>query len=123
VCYELAMRRLVQILILFNSLALGAGERSFAAAAPPKESKRKTEPYIYMGGGFRKPGRYDWTKGTTLADAVNAAGGLKESVKGNVKIKVSRVDGTSAVYSWDAVKPESIELQAGDKVGAAIRIF
>lgn len=117
------MRRGVQIVILLSVIALGAGRGSFAASAPPKNSKRQAEPYIYLEGGVRKPGRYDWIKGMTLVDAVDVAGGFKESACNRVNIL--HFDGTKEHFDRNGTNAPPA-CSAGDRISVPsmpVRIF
>lgn len=60
-------------------------------------------PIVYVDGEFRNPGRYPWTNGMTLKDAIDAAGGFTEFA--NHRIKIIHQDGTTQRYrlrgDWD----------------------
>jgi protein involved in polysaccharide export with SLBB domain len=49
-------------------------------------------PYIYIGGEFKQPGRYLWTNGITVIDAIRMAGGFTEFAR--PVVYVSRTDGS-----------------------------
>src|SRR5712671_6219187 len=43
--------------------------------------------WIYVYGDFRNPGRYDWTNGMTLTDAVSASGGFTEFASHRLRLQ------------------------------------
>jgi protein involved in polysaccharide export with SLBB domain len=49
--------------------------------------------FVYVSGEFRNPGRYSWTNGMRLKDAIDAAGGFNEFA--NRRVKVIHSDETS----------------------------
>jgi protein involved in polysaccharide export with SLBB domain len=49
--------------------------------------------FVYVDGAFRNPGRYAWTNGMRLKDAIEAAGGFTEF--SNHRIKLIHWDGIS----------------------------
>jgi protein involved in polysaccharide export with SLBB domain len=53
---------------------------------------------IYLGGQFNKPGRYPWTNGMTLNDAILTAGGFTDFA--GRKIMLKHWDGTWLYLKW-----------------------
>jgi protein involved in polysaccharide export with SLBB domain len=51
---------------------------------------------VYVSGEFRNSGRYAWTNGMRLKDAIDAAGGFTEFA--NHRIKIIHQDGTTQRY-------------------------
>jgi protein involved in polysaccharide export with SLBB domain len=47
--------------------------------------------FVYVDGEFRNPGRYPWTNGMTLKDAIEAAGGFTKFA--NHRIRLYHLDG------------------------------
>jgi hypothetical protein len=58
-------------------------------AAPELQTapRGKAPPFISMTGEFRKPGRYAWTHGMTLKDAIDAAGGFTDFARRRLRIR------------------------------------
>jgi protein involved in polysaccharide export with SLBB domain len=79
--------------------------------------------FVYVDGDFRKPGRYAWTNGMRLKDAIDAAGGITEI--GNHRIKMIREDGTVGTYRlWgDWAQTNNPALKAGDRIHNPRRIL
>jgi protein involved in polysaccharide export with SLBB domain len=72
--------------------------------------------FVYVDGEVRIPGRYPWTNGMRLKDAIEAAGGFNDF--SNRRIRLVHSDGTAEKYrvrgDWTAtINPE---LKPGDKV-------
>lgn len=78
---------------------------------------------VYVDGGFRKPGRYPWTNGMRLKDAIEAAGGFTEIA--NHTIQIIREDGTIGKYRlWgDWARTNNPVLKAGDRIHNPRRII
>lgn len=56
------------------------------------------EPFVYVAGEVKLPGRIAWTNGLTLASAVNLAGGFTDfASKSHVTLR--RTNGTNAQFS------------------------
>jgi len=73
--------------------------------------------FVYVDGEFRNPGRYQWTNGMRLKDAIDAAGGFTEFARHRIKLIHS--DGTSArsfrlVGDW--VRTNNPALHDGDRI-------
>lgn len=80
-----------------------------ASAMPP-------EPFIYVRGEFRAPGRYAWTNGMTLQDAFAAAGGF--TVFALPHILIHHADGSSQRFKWSDAHPltNNPSLKPGDHI-------
>ncbi len=50
----------------------------------------------YLDGEFRNPGRYPWTDGMTLKDAIATAGGFNDFA--GTRLRLNHVDGTGERY-------------------------
>jgi protein involved in polysaccharide export with SLBB domain len=90
------------LILLFIGLAIVAGcssSRVPAKSPPFLDLTSPPEPFIYVDGEFRFPGRHDWTNGMTLHDAINSAGGFTEF--SNHKIRVFHRDGSQNFYRVD----------------------
>jgi len=72
--------------------------------------------FVCVDGGFRNPGRYSWTNGMRLNDAIEAAGGFTEL--SNHRIKVIHPDGAteSLRLRVDWVRTNNPALNPGDRV-------
>jgi len=114
------MRNFIYILMLAGVAALCGSQGSFGASSPPNSAKSQTEPYVYVSGGVHKPGRYDWTKGMTLIDAVQAAGGFKESA--GRRVRILHVHGASEIHTRGGTNAAPV-LEAGDKISVQTRVW
>jgi SLBB domain len=87
-----------------------------SAPTPPPESKEPPPPFIYVGGRVNKPGKYAWTNGMTLKDAIDAAGGLDEF--GGHKMEITHLDGSENRYflkpGWELTNNPA--LKPGDRL-------
>lgn len=72
--------------------------------------------FVYVDGGFRNPGRYSWTNGMRLNDAIEAAGGFTEF--SNHRTKLIHSDGTSERFRLrgDWVRTNNPALKDGDRI-------
>src|SRR5258705_9552271 len=98
------MRNLISLLMLFAVTA------ACANTAPPSTSNKRIEPYIYVQGGVRAPGRYDWKNGMTVLDAIQAAGGFTNPAEQQL-IKIIHADGTMALYRHRDIAHQSYAYQ------------
>jgi protein involved in polysaccharide export with SLBB domain len=114
------MRHLIYIVMLAGVSVLCGSQGSSTASAPPKAGGRQVEPYIYVSGGVHKPGRYDWTKGMTVIDAIHAAGGFTDPA--TRKVRIVHFDGASEIYTRDDTNVPPI-LRAGDRISVPRRVF
>jgi len=70
---------------------------------------------IYVDGEFNNHGKYAWTNGMTLQDAIEAAGGFTEFSDRRVRLRHS--DGTVQVYSLGhGYNPNNPLLRPGDHI-------
>jgi len=71
---------------------------------------------VYVDGEFRKPGRYAWTNGMRLKDAIEAAGGFTQFA--NHRIRLRHADGTVERYRLrgDWALTNNPTLKPGDSV-------
>jgi protein involved in polysaccharide export with SLBB domain len=69
-----------------------------------------------MTGEFRKPGRYAWTHGMTLKDAIDAAGGFTDFARRRLRIR--HWDGSEEGYRLGAgrILTNNPTLKPGDYV-------
>jgi polysaccharide export outer membrane protein len=74
------------------------------------------ERFVYVDGEFRNSGRYSWTNGMTLKDAIEAAGGFTEFA--NRRIRLRHLDGTVERYRLvgDWVRTNNPALKPWDSV-------
>lgn len=72
--------------------------------------------FVYVDGEFRSPGRYAWTNGMRLKDAIEAAGGLTDFARH--KVSVIHLDGTRGRYRLvgDWVRTNNPALKAEDRI-------
>jgi protein involved in polysaccharide export with SLBB domain len=72
--------------------------------------------FVYVGEGFRNPGRYSWANGMRLKNAIEAAGGFGAFADGRVRIL--HLDGTTEKYwlreAWSLSNNPT--LKPGDRV-------
>ena len=115
----LIMRHVICIVTMVGMM-LCNGHESFAAAAPPNAKERQAEPYVYVSGGVHKSGRYDWMKGMTLIDAIQAAGGFTDSA--GRRVRISHFDGAGEFYIRGGTNAPPI-LKAGDRISVPKRLF
>jgi protein involved in polysaccharide export with SLBB domain len=75
-----------------------------------------SESFAYVSGEFRSSGRYSWTNGMTLKDAIQAAGGFTEYA--NRRIRLRHLDGTVERYRLvgDWVRTNNPALKPWDSV-------
>ncbi len=76
----------------------------------PAPASADVGPYIFVSREVAAPGRYDWTNGMRLADAIQAAKGFTVFA-GRSKIRIRHVDGRVDKYDYDRQNPA---LRAGD---------
>jgi protein involved in polysaccharide export with SLBB domain len=100
-------------------LAAIGGSRALANPSPPRDRRAQVEPYIYVSGSIRLPGRYDWTDGMSVLDAIKMAGGFIDAAAS--KVRVLHRDGTVEHYSPKSTDPPPL-LRAGDHIGVARRL-
>lgn len=56
------------------------------------------EPFVYVTGEVKLPGRIVWTNGLTLANAINLAGGFSDFASKS-RVTLRRANGTNDQYS------------------------
>lgn len=90
-------------------------DHDVAISSRPEES-------VHVLGAVRHPGWYGWTKGMTIADAIEAAGGCRHD---NVRIRVQAVEGRIMTYKYlQVMNGRGVPpLKQGDEVGVVRRIF
>ena len=105
------MKRLSALLVL----AIGG-----CASDPPKLQNlaprdQPAPPHIFVGGEFRQPGRFDWTNGLTVIDAIRLAGGFTDFVSSR-QLELRHWDGTRERYrlTRDYKFTGSVLLRPGD---------
>jgi protein involved in polysaccharide export with SLBB domain len=78
---------------------------------------------VYVDGEVRNPGRYPWTNGMRLKDAIEVAGGFTEFA--NHRIKMIHEDGAIETYKlWgDWVATNNPVLKPGDRIHNPRRIL
>jgi protein involved in polysaccharide export with SLBB domain len=111
------MRFLATVTIVL--LAAIGGSRALANPSPLRDRRAQVEPYIYVSGSIRLPGRYDWTDGMSVLDAIKMAGGFIDAAAS--KVRVLHRDGTVEHYSPKSTDPPPL-LRAGDHIGVARRL-
>ena len=114
------MRHFLYILMVVCMVVTSSYHGSFAASAPAKSGKSQPEPYVYVSGGVRKPGRFDWVKGMTLADAISAAGGFTENA--TRRVTIFHFDGTKEFYTREGTNALP-RLEAGDRISVPKRLI
>ena len=72
--------------------------------------------FVYVDGEFRNPGRYLWTNGMRLNDAIEAAGGFNEFAI--PRVKLIHLDGTSVRFRLrgDWMRTNNPALRPDDKI-------
>jgi protein involved in polysaccharide export with SLBB domain len=85
-------------------------------------STKAQAPSVFVGGGVKNSGPYDWFKSMTVLDAIQAAGGLIDPSVPTVRVTITHADHTQVIYplspGTDATKKPPL-LQAGDRVYVA----
>ena len=79
--------------------------------------------HVYVSGAVFRPGRYDRTNGMTVLNAIQMAGGCKESPE---RVRVTHTDRITESYRYLRIIDESLEpplLRAGDRVMVSRRIL
>jgi protein involved in polysaccharide export with SLBB domain len=77
---------------------------------------------VYVDGGFRNPGRYAWTNGMTLKDAIDAAGGFAAAGGftefATHRIEIIHLDGAIKRFRLrgDWARTNNPALQDGDRI-------
>jgi len=95
---------------LFSNHALCATSQP---SPPPNGGERQIEPSVYVHGGVRHPGRYDFSEGMTLLEAISAAGGFTDSA--GWRVSIVHANGASASYTRGGTYAPPI-LRAGDRI-------
>jgi protein involved in polysaccharide export with SLBB domain len=116
------MRSIITFIVLVLVTAMWCIHSSRASTAPPAADKH-VEPYIYVLGGVRAPGRYGWTNGMTVLDGINAAGGFTDSA--GRRIKIVHIDGGADSFDRDIhdITNKPPMLKAGDSISVPKRIL
>lgn len=92
-----------------------------APPEPPQPFVRPPAPRIVdVNGAFANPGRYAWTNGMTLQDAIRAAGGFSQVVQRRLRLR--HWDGTAENFRWSSHQPlpENLLLKPGDSIVTVI---
>jgi hypothetical protein len=114
------MRSFIFIVMFACTTSLFDSHSSFAASPPLKSSGRQAEPYVYVSGGVHRPGRYDWTKGMTLADAIDAAGGF--TYPPTRRVRIIPFDAREEFYTRGSTNALP-RLEAGDRISVPKRLL
>src|SRR5438477_4442523 len=97
------MRNIATFAILIVITAGCASQPAPVNSAPVITSAEVAEPNsltkimgtVSVLGGVSRPGRYNWTNGMTVLDAIQAAGGFHDFATG---VRVTHADGTHEFY-------------------------
>ena len=125
------MRNLITFAMLLVMTGACGSKKARISSSTPSTGDAAAEPYVfirivgkvYVIGGVYKPGRYDWTNGMTVLDAIGAAGGFRDFATG---VRVTHTDGTSEFYRYLRIIDESLEqpvLRSGDRLSVPRRFF
>ena len=114
------MRAFIYILAVVCVVAPFSNHGLFAASPPAKPGKPQPKPYVYLSGGVRKPGRYDWRQGMTLVHAIDAAGGFADSAAR--KVSIFHFDGLVEFYTRGGTNAPPV-LEAGDRIFVPRRLL
>jgi hypothetical protein len=124
------MRNLITIATLIVVTAGCGSEKAYVSPAPLITPAERGGPYIFVRdvgdvhvrGGVFAPGRYAWTNGMTVLDAIQAARGFTDSAVG---VKIMHMDGTSKGYNYrDIIDTDNPPmLRNGDRVYVARRLW
>jgi protein involved in polysaccharide export with SLBB domain len=78
--------------------------------------------FVYVDGEFRKPGRYSWTSGMTLKDAIDLAHGISAFA---ARLTIVHADGTKQRIQlpFDRIPLDNPELKAGDLIHCRGALF
>jgi protein involved in polysaccharide export with SLBB domain len=102
------MRKIINVAALFLITAACARLSLHATSPPPSVPAAKTaEPCVDVYGDVRKPGRYDWFDGMNIRDAIEVAGGLKNTNIVKAEIRITHFDGTQVLSTYQAIADES----------------
>jgi SLBB domain len=88
----LSMRNLPVCALLAMVAVLGVDTLAHADSASPSPAKT-VKRSVFVDGGVKNPGRYDWFRGMTLRDAFEDAGGLLQANSDRVYVRIIRADG------------------------------
>jgi protein involved in polysaccharide export with SLBB domain len=75
--------------------------------------------YVEVAGSVKYPGKYAWSKGTTVASLLKSAGGLQEGAfLGRIHVVRPKIDGSSTLFSYslDTTSLQQITLEGRDYV-------
>jgi protein involved in polysaccharide export with SLBB domain len=78
---------------------------------------------VRITGAVWHPGTYWLTNGTTILNAIQAAGGFRDFAMG---VRVTHLDGTTESFPYLLIIDESLEqpqIKAGDRLTVPSRIF
>src|ERR1043165_7718379 len=103
-----------------TDFSAGEGSQNTLVVLKRKSDEPVTESYVYVSGGVHKAGRYDWIKGMTLVDAIDAAGGFTESAE--LRVGILHLDGVTESYPRGSTNAPP-RLKAGDKIYVPKRLF
>ena len=85
-------------------LAAGCASDKPEAQSAPSHHQAQIDPsqppYIYISGEVRIPGKFAWTNGMTLQDAITAAHGFSDFA--NRRLRVNHSDGSVDIYKLDS---------------------
>src|SRR5258708_1911995 len=99
------MRNLINFAVLAVITSGCGSEKANISSNPVSADAGAAGPYVltkvvgdvYVLGGVWRPGRYDWTNGMTVLDAIRASGGFRDSATG---VRVTHTDGNSEYYKY-----------------------
>src|ERR1043166_10232779 len=97
------MRNVITFAVLVAMTSGCGSQKARIAPSAPSRGASEAGPYVftrtvgdvYVRGGVYRPGRYGWTNGMTVLDAIGAAGGVRDFATGGPG---THADRTSDVY-------------------------
>ncbi len=96
----LSMRNLLVCALLTLVAFPGVYTIAHANSMPAPPAKIE-QPSVFVDGGVKNPGRYDWFKGMMLRDAIDEAGGLIQPRIDQITVRITRADGFQVVCKFN----------------------
>jgi hypothetical protein len=114
--------RTVRNLTILALVVLSLNARCDPTTKAEQPTVKAEQPAVVVSGEVQKPNRYDWFKGMTVLDAIQAAGGLSDPSVTTVRVRITHADHTQVIYPFspqaDPAKKSPL-LQVGDTVYVA----
>jgi hypothetical protein len=115
------MRRALIFVAVVFVLFSGGSRVSLASSEPPVKPEAPGTPSVYVNGAVAKPGRYDWYKGMTVLDAIQAAGGLTQPGGRQINVLITRAEHSQALFF--TFSPGAASLNKGPLINAGDAVY